>query len=159
MNPDRQPDRGPDPLEQFVQRALRDLPARRAPRTLEERVLVEIARRAALPWWRQNFAHWPAPALAAFLLVSLGVIQVIVSGTAWVMAGFDPSQLQGVVAQPVAWWDSLRTVGEAVTSTLQITFRNLPPVWLYGGLATMAAVYAALFGLGAAAFKALRAHH
>lgn len=50
----------PDPeekLERLIHRTLRDLAPRRAPRTLEARVFAELERRAALPWWRQSYAH------------------------------------------------------------------------------------------------------
>ena len=45
----------------------------------------------------------------------------------------------------------------AITSFFDIMLRNIPPLWLYGGLALFAAMYATLFGLGAAAYKALHA--
>jgi len=32
---------------------------------------------------------------------------------------------------------------------------SIPPLWLYGGLAFVALMYAAFFGLGAAAYRAL----
>ncbi len=158
MNPDPNPRRAPEPLEQAVHRALRALPPRPAPRSLEQRVLAELARRAALPWWRRSFAHWPAPALAAFVVVSLAVIAVILTGASWATAGLPTVDLHAAFARPLAWWHSARSVAEALAGTGEIMIRNLPPIWLYGGLATLAAVYAALFGLGAAAFKALRYH-
>ena len=61
-------------LERLVDRALHDLPLRRAPHTLESRVFAELERRAALPWWRRSFAHWPLPARSAFLVICIALI-------------------------------------------------------------------------------------
>jgi hypothetical protein len=36
--------------------------------------------------------------------------------------------------------------------------RNLPTTWLYGGLAAIAVLYAALVGLGATAYRTLFNH-
>jgi hypothetical protein len=47
----------------------------------------------------------------------------------------------------------------AITGFIEIMLRNIPPLWLYGGLVFFASMYAALFGLGAAAYRALRAEH
>jgi hypothetical protein len=38
-------------LERLIHETLRELPARQAPSSLENRVLAELARRTALPWW------------------------------------------------------------------------------------------------------------
>ena len=67
-------------LARLFERTLRDLPLRRAPSTLEARVLSELRRRASLPWWRRSFSHWPALARACF---GLGIAVLI----AWIFAG------------------------------------------------------------------------
>lgn len=145
-------------LERLVHRTLRDLPPRSAPRALEQRVLAEIARRAALPWWRKSFVHWPVPARAAFIVVSAGIVKLVLMATVWVMAGFDIAQFRAAFAEPFAWMEGGLAVVRATADFFDILFRNIPPLWLYGGLAFLAAMYAALFGLGAAAYKALHLH-
>ena len=43
----------PEELEQFIHRELRGLPVRRAPSTLEGRVLAAIEHRASIAWYHQ----------------------------------------------------------------------------------------------------------
>ena len=157
MTPMPNPRDPQEELERFVHRTLRELPVRRAPRSLEQRVLAELSRRASLPWWRQSFVHWPVPAQAVFLLVSLGVAAVVFMATGWALAGFDPAQFQSAFAQPIAWWHGGQSVFNAIAGFFDIMLRNIPALWLYGGLAFIASMYAALFGLGAAAYQAFRA--
>ncbi|MBI5693217.1 MAG: hypothetical protein HZC55_24330 [Verrucomicrobia bacterium] len=156
MNPN--PDSRERELERLVHRALHELPARRAPRSLEQRVLAEISRRVDLPWWRQSFVHWPWPARGAFLLASFALVAMVILGAAAGVGGIDGSALQVVFAQPIAWWESGRAVFDALNGFVGIMLRNIPPIWLYGGLAFIAAVYAMLFGLGAAAYRVLQPH-
>ena len=148
------PDRH-EKLERLVHRTLREIPARRAPASLEARVLAELTRRAALPWWRQSFVHWPVPARAAFIVFSAGIVKLVLMASVWAMAGFDAAQFSAAFAQPVNWMESGLTVVNAIGGFFDILFRNIPPLWLYGGLAFLATMYATLFGLGAAAYKAL----
>lgn len=143
-------------LERLIQQALRELPPRRAPRSLEQRVLAEVARRAALPWWRKNFVHWPLPARAALLLLLLGAVKLVLMASVWVMSGFDVAQYREAFAQPVSWMENGLAVVRAFTGFFEIMSRNIPPLWVYGGVAVVVSLYAALFGLGAAAYKALR---
>lgn len=145
-------------LERFIHQTLRELPARRAPGSLEQRVLAELSRRAALPWWRKSFVHWPLAARAAFLVGCIGVVKLALMGAVWVMAGFDTTQYREAFAQQLAWMDSGLVVVHAIGGFFEIIARNIPPLWLYGGLAFLATMYVALFGLGAAAYKALQAH-
>src|ERR1700689_4787557 len=82
-------ERDPDlELERLVNRALRELPVRRAPPGMERRVWNELARRAALPWWRRSFAHWPGPARAVFLAVCIGLSALTFVGGARLVLGF-----------------------------------------------------------------------
>lgn len=159
MKPLPDPRSSADELEKFVHRTLRDLPARRAPRSLEQRVLAELAHRAALPWWHKSFVHWPVPVRAVFLLASAGVVKLVLMATVWAMAGFDAAGLQSAFAQPIAWWESGRTVVNATANFFDVMLRNIPALLLYGGLAFFATMYAALFGLGAAAYRALHSPH
>ena len=150
MNPEQQ-----KKLETFVRRAVADLPPRPAPRSLETRVLAELERRAALPWWRQSFSHWPVAARAVFLLCSLGVVKMAFMATVWIMAGFDPAQYRAAFAPQFATLDAISTVFQALGDFVALVARNIPLLWLYGGIAFLGTLYFAFFGLGAAAYRAL----
>lgn len=143
-------------LEQLVQRAVRDLPPRRAPRSLELRVRAEIERRAQLPWWRRSFGHWPVAARGAFVVLSLAVVGFFLVSGIWISRGLE-DRLPAAAAAPAAWLDDGLTVIRALGSCLDIVERNIPPLWLYGGLAVFASLYLTLFGLGAAAYRVLHA--
>lgn len=150
----------PDPqenIERLIQQTLGELPPRRAPRSLERRVLAEIERRAALPWWRKSFVHWPVTARAGFILLCTGLMKLALMAGVWMMAGFDTAQFKEAFAQPFSWMESGLAIVRAITGFIEIMLRNIPPLWLYGGLVFFASMYAALFGLGAAAYRALRA--
>jgi hypothetical protein len=140
-------------LEHLVHRALRALPERTAPATLEQRVRSAIAGRAALPWWRRGFAHWPVPARVAFVPLAGGIAAFVLLLTTQITASVDTAALGDGLAQPLAWVESIRMIAEAIANFCAILIRNIPPLWLYGGLAFCAAMYAALFGLGAAAYR------
>jgi hypothetical protein len=146
-----------DPLEQSLRTAVRGLPLRRAPESLEQRVLAEIARRVALPWWRKSFVHWPVAARAGFILLCAGVVKSVLMGAVWLMAGFDTAQFKAAFAQEYSWFEKGVTVFHAMTGFIEILLRNIPSGWLYAGLLVFAAMYATLFGIGAAAYKAVRA--
>ncbi len=132
-------------LERLVHDALRRLPYRQAPASLEDRVLQELARRAALPWWRRSFTHWPTVARSLFLILcaALGTLTFAVS--ARVAAGFTPVQR---LLDSLTW---LNTVAEAVGSLAH----SIPSIWLYEGLAIAALLYGFLIALGAAAYRTL----
>lgn len=142
-------------LEQLLQRAVRDLPPRPAPRSLEQRVHAEIARRAGLPWWRRSFAYWPAPARAGFLGLSLAAVAALVVSGFRIGDGLE-ARLPGALATPAAWLGYGSTVLRALESCVAVVERNIPPAWLYGGLAAVAAAYLTLCGLGAAVYRALQ---
>lgn len=144
-------------LERAIHQALRELPLRRAPRTLEARVRAEIERRAALPWWRRSFLHWPLAARLAFLALSGGVAVLALLVGVRGMEILHLAQLQAAFATQLGWLEALRTVAEALGGSVAAVLRALPPLWLYSGLAILAALYAALFGLGAAAYRTLYA--
>jgi hypothetical protein len=140
-------------LERLIHQTLRELPRRRAPGTLEQRVMAELERRAALPWWKQNFAHWPTGVRVAFLGFSVALVAAIM----WGMAGVNVGQARDVFATQIGWMDAIASVGRALRDFAGATISGIPSLWLYGGLATIGALYVALFGLGAAAYRTLYA--
>lgn len=145
----------PEDLEKFIHQTLRALPPRRAPHSLESRVRAAIEARAALPWWRQSFVHWPMAARVAFVIGSAGVAKLVLMAAIWVMAGFDGAQFTNAFSTQVSWFQTASGIVEGFGNFCSMVFRNIPPLWLYGGLAFFAVMYAALFGLGAAAYRAL----
>lgn len=149
------PPQQPEDLERFVHRTLRELPPRRAPRSLEQRVLAELERRAALPWWRKSFVHWPLAARAAFLVLCIGIAKLVLLGGVWVMAGFDAAQFREAFATPLTWMDTGLTVVHAISGFFDILLRNIPTWWMYAALAFVGSLYVVLFGLGAAAYRVL----
>jgi hypothetical protein len=145
----------PDDLEghpgRALHRVLRELPSRRAPAVLETRVLAELVRRADLPWWRLGFAHWPPGARLAFLAACTAIVGGTVPGVPWALSG----PLAGYDALLRAWMEPAIAPLSSAPGWAAVVLRAISPVWLYGGVAAAAALYATLFALGAAGYSTL----
>jgi hypothetical protein len=137
-----------DPLERLIDKTLREQPPRRAPASLELQVFAAIERRNARAWWRKNFAYWPLAARAAFILICAVVMKFAVDASMWVIAGLDSTAVVAELAAQVAWLKMLVIVVASI-------MRNVPAPWIYAGLAALAAMYAAVFGLGTVAYRTL----
>ena len=143
----------PEKLQHVVDSLLRQQPLRRAPATLEARVLAQIALQGApLPWWRKGFAHWPVAARAVFLAASYGFIRLSIEGVMSLLA-FVRS---GEVARTAM---SLVNEGagalSATGSVVGLIVHAIPVLWLYGAAVFGFALYAVLFGLGTVAYRTL----
>jgi hypothetical protein len=140
-------------IARLVDRTLRGLPSRPAPPTLHARVLGELARRAALPWWRRSFAHWPTAARAVFLLMCGALIGGVYLTGAWTAATMHSLHQSGAL--------SIGTVRDGMAlmtaaGELATVFAHaIPATWFYAGLTAGALLYAFLFGLGSAAYRTL----
>ena len=140
-------------LARLFERTLRDVPLRRAPSTLEARVLSELRRRASLPWWRRSFSHWPALARAGFGVGSAVLIAGVFAGGALLIDIAQSLPASGVRWLP--WGRSAAALAGAIAQLAAALARAVPITWVYDGLAVSAVLYAALFGLGIAAYRTL----
>jgi predicted anti-sigma-YlaC factor YlaD len=134
-------------LARLVDNLARSQPPRRAPASLEARVLAQIA---AQPWWRKGFVHWPLWARGAFLVASVGFVRLALAGVMSVSNFVSTADVMGV--------DALHRTGEAVSTTVslgELLLHAIPPVWLYAGAAVGFTLYAVLFGLGTFAYRTL----
>jgi len=137
-------------LEQLIHQTLRALPDRKAPRSLESRVLAGIAARQALPWWRQSFVHWPLPVRAAFFVLAGGLAAGLV-----LLGATSSVDLLPALREFLAPLAQVRAVATFVADLGATVFRNIPTLWLYGVVTFIATLYAALLGLGATAYRTL----
>jgi hypothetical protein len=137
-----------DRLRRLLGDLMQDLPAKRAPHTLESRVLGELARRASQPWWRRSFGHWPAFARVGWVTACAVLIGITL------LAGPTVSSLRGTGAMS-SWMRQAATVTGAVGNLVASLLDAIPATWLLLGLAAAALLYAFLFGLGAAAYRLL----
>jgi hypothetical protein len=142
-----------DPLERLLDGALRGLPARRAPATLESRVLGELARRASQPWWRRSFGHWPTLARAGFVATCVAVVGFVLVGGSWMSSAVPSLHESGALSG--VWLRQAAAITGAIGNLTPSLVNAIPSVWLYVGLAAGALLYAFLFGLGAAAYRLL----
>ncbi len=147
------PQKSPDEFETRVSRALRGLPPRRAPRSLENRVIAELERRAGLPWWRRSIAHWPGLAQAGFVVLCAGSVRLAWLAGIWAGAGFETLGRSG--SSSIARIYDIATALNAAGEVLRLLAGVIPPIWIVGGIAFASILYAALFGLCAALYRTL----
>ena len=140
-------------LEQVLHQALKGLPPRRAPSTLESRVVDELARRASLAWWRVSFANWPVGARVAFVLICAALVAATILGG--VSAYLGDRSLNEASALVQGWVNPLLAVMSSAGGLASLLARVIPPLWLYGTLGFGILLYVTLFGLGAAAYRTL----
>jgi len=143
-------------LARLIGAELQALPPCRAPAGLQARVLAELARRAALPWWRRSVSHWPMPAQALFAVLALAVTHVLF----WGLAGADVS---GVL-------HALRSVGTQLLQAAQAVgtgfgvlrwlardlLAALPDRWQTAALLALASSLALLLGSGTFVYRSLQ---
>ena len=142
-----------DELERLVHRSLSGLPDRRAPRSLENRVFAELQRRASLPWWRNSYAHWPVAARGAFLVASAGLAAALVLFLFNVIGGAEAARLGVAVSERFGWITLAQSLANVAWDTGATVLRSIPPLWLFGSLALLAACYATMVGVGATAYR------
>ena len=140
-------------LERLLQQELRALPLRRAPSSLESRVFGELARRAALPWWRRSFAKWPTGPRVVFVLLCVALMGATFLGGVSSVVGVR--SLNEVGALLLSWLQPALVVMASAGGLAALLVRLIPPLWIYAGLAVGAMLYVMLFGLGAAAYRML----
>ena len=145
----------PEQLEKMVHTALRSLPNRRAPASLEARVRASIEAQAAIPWWHKSFAYWPAQVRVAFLVFCAALAGLLVFAGLSLQTGFDSAQVNGTFAPVLNWGGRIVALVRGVADFIALVGRNIPALWLYGTVAFVAGLYAMLFGLGAAAYRTL----
>jgi hypothetical protein len=151
----KQPPRNEQQLERFIGSVLRSQPLRRAPPTLEARVLRVLAAEAARPWWLQGFTRWPWMARLVFVPLGLGCVQLSLLATARLASLWQALQH---TAPASSAWSGLQRLGDlaqAVQTLGGLLTRGIPAAWIYGGAGLTLLLYAALFGLGAVAFRTL----
>jgi hypothetical protein len=139
-----------DPLERLIDDTLHDLPLRQAPEQLQRRVLAAIADGASQPWWRKSFAHWPLPARVAFCMACLGLVKVAIDASMWLVTALKPPSLNIESTALVVGFKALVALHSSLAN-------SIPLPWFYGALAALAVMYAAVFGIGAVAYRTLYA--
>jgi hypothetical protein len=153
----------PDKSEQLVSGLLREQPLRRAPSTLQGRVLTQLGSRvpaqASGPWWGRGFSHWPLAARIAFVIASVGFVRVAMLGVMSVSDVIGSHQVThevaGAVGPAFTWLHAAAVMVGALDSLGGWIVRTIPAVWLYGAAALGVLFYAALFGLGTVAYRTL----
>jgi hypothetical protein len=138
--------------ERFLKELLSGLPLRRAPATLEFRVRRELDRRLARPWWSRAFSQWPTGARAFFIAICGAIIGFTVRDSAWTMVA---RALRDAATPPMSWSHATVAATTSACEVAVLLVRAIPATWIYGGLTAGAVLYAALFGLSAAAYRTL----
>lgn len=150
-------DQTDEKLERLVSQVLRDQPLRRAPASLEARVLSELAARARLPWWRRGVASWPAAVRAPVIAGCAVCVPLVWVLSVWLAAHLVTVATHPGVAVPLAnVLDAGRTVASLGAIAARI-LQSIPREWLLGGIIATATIYAALFALLVAGYSLLRA--
>ena len=143
----------PEKLESFVDQLVRSQSLRRAPVSLEARVLAQLSlQQTPMPWWRKGFTQWPLAARVAFLIASYGFVRLSIAGVLSIIAFVGSREVAGTA---ISWVHLGVEALSATASMCSLILRTIPPSWLYGMAACGVALYALLFGLGTVAYRTL----
>src|SRR5450631_2530373 len=145
----------PQDMEAKMHRVLRGLPDRKAPSGLESRILAELSRRSALPWWRKSFAHWPSAVRISFLALCVLAAVVLASGLVMLGKSNGAHVLSGGFSNAYGWYLIARDIAVSARDRVGSLASSVPSLWLYGGIAVLAAGYAALAAFGAVTYRVL----
>ena len=118
-------------LEDLIHGMLREQPQMQAPRELELRVHAEIGRRAALPWYRKSYRHWPLAARGAFLVASCGFAKLALFAVVAIAAMVRLGRLQEL--DPMAMMHIVTRIAASGASLGDSLLHAIPATLLYAG--------------------------
>lgn len=135
-------------LEQVIDRELRRLPDLTAPASLAPRVMQEIARRAARPWWQQSFASWPWSARLIFVAFSSGLAALLLYFSWGLSLGVSAGSLASEAGVLAGRFEFVGGVVRALSGALLLAARSANPAlpWIVAGVA--GSCYLTTVGLG-----------
>ena len=147
----------PDPKQQrweaSLDAALKNLPPRRAPVSLENRGLAAIAVREARPWWRKSYSHWPL----AMRLVFLVATAALAAGTVWFLVrglGNSPvAAAEEALAACYGGWIQARSALGGLVDWVKDSLSPTVQLWIFGAAGIIALCYATVIGAGAALYR------
>lgn len=143
-------------LERGVDGLLKNLPERKAPSSLEQRVLAELSRRARLPWWRRSCAEWPAAARG--LLLGAGAaaaaIALLFMERASALTSTGVRQAAALALGRIDGHSQLSLLVTDLVDTLHALSSAVPPSWTTALLAASCFGFALLAAAGVAARRA-----
>lgn len=143
----------PPGWEAELDRKLRSLPDRPAPRTLIPRVLTALHAQAVLPWYRRPWWNWPPAAQVLSLLVLSGLLGmatwlVIHAGRVdWAAAFMDDAKRWLAPLAPV--WSLLSALAGAVALVLKGAGGWVPAA----GTGLCLVMYLSCIGLGTVFYR------
>jgi hypothetical protein len=143
----------PDSLEQLIGNVLRDQPLRRAPASLEARVLARIEQHELLGATRTGFLRWPIAARFALLVALLAIAKLTVDAIVWVFSSGTP--VTQTVESSVTWAKSTATLFTSMVTLGRALLDIIPSYWITLALVFSAGMYIVLFALGATAYRTL----
>lgn len=145
-------------LEAEIHRELNALPDVPAPESLSRRVLAEIARRQAIPWFRQPWQNWPFP----LRVLALSFLSLMFAGLCF--ASWRLTQAAGVsaVMQEIGdLFSGLTTLGNLVNVLLGavvVVAQYLGTGFIVVCFSVAALGYALCLAVGTAWFRLASAH-
>lgn len=116
-------------LEEAVGRALRGLPAPKAPPTLLARVMAEVAEVEALPWYRAGWLSWPGLWKGFSLLAVAALVAGVVLGIPLLTeeGGFSMDGVQETLGEPFAPVFGAAALLQVGIIVVTAAWGNLPP--------------------------------
>lgn len=144
----------PEDADRRLERELRALPLRRAPDSLEDRVLSAIEARARLPWWHQSYSRWPVPAQRAFRVFSASIAGVIIA-LAMQLIPADGAGGFSLLDVTRNWFGWLRSSAGAVHDTVGNLFPEISTIWIRVTFGAIGVLFAALTGSLVLAYRML----
>ena len=126
--------------------------------SLEARVLGEIARRQALPWWQQSYAFWPNAVKLSFLVVATGIAGAILIYSMHLLGVVSGDAVKQLVEPVFGAVNTLRAAGSALLRLVTPVIPEISRTYIYAALALVGGAYAVMLGLGATAYRLLWQH-
>lgn len=152
MNEGRKHD---EPLAQWADRTLRQLPDRRAPSTLAPRVLARIAQRRVRAWYRQPWFEWPR----AYQIGAGCLAAALITIAMWVVwphaesVNLDSAKQVATQFEPVREVSTVAGVVNALVGAALVVLKSLSGWALVGILAGFALIWSTTLGLGTACWR------
>ena len=144
-----------DPLASWADQTLKQLPSRQAPKTLAPRVMAVLARRQALPWYRQPWFAWPR----SYQVLAAGLAAALIGFGLWWLWPHSETVSLASAKQAVSQFEAVQDVSvtagilKSLLNALVLVLKSLNSWVLAAALGLFALIWSTTLGLGTACWR------